>query len=166
MKKALWYVCTLLIIISTVTVFAQPFGGPPERGRGKLEHFKKLKLIEVLNLNENDAVRFFAKLNVHENKMQEIQKQRESLLDSLEILVKLKASEKSLEGVFDMLQDVEQQQLAERKTFRNDAKSVLSTEQVAKWLLFERKFMKEVRDRTGDMWRDRGERRREKEESK
>lgn len=163
MKKATLYLL-ILVFFGTMNMISQPFGGRPEKGRGKLEQFKKLKLIEILNLKEDDAIRFFAKLNTHENKMQEVQKRRGDLLDSLELLVKMKSSEKSLEGVFDQLYDCEQQQLMERKSFRTEAKSILSTEQIAKWLLFERKFKQEVRERINETRPERGKRWRDKSE--
>ena len=163
MKILITTMLVCIIFIGSQQLYAQPFGGPPPHGRGRIEQLRKLKLIEVLNLKEDEAVRFFAKLNEHENKMENIQKERGELLDSLELLVKLNSADKSLEGIFDALMESESKMLNERKSFRSEAKKLLSTQQQAKWLLFERKFWDNVRDSREEMMRDNmKERRRER----
>ena len=149
----------VLLFWGTFISYAQPPGGFLPRGRERLDQFRKLKLIEVLDLTEENALRFFAKLNEHENKMQEIQKQRNDLIDSLEILVNVNASDKTLEKMFDGLMEIETKTMNERKNFRGEVKGILTTEQMAKFFVFERKFRSEVRDVMEEKMRDKGQRR-------
>ena len=55
-------------------------GGRPER----LEKYRKMRLIEVLKLSEEGAVRFFAKQNAHEEKVHDMMQKRNQLLDEIE----------------------------------------------------------------------------------
>jgi hypothetical protein len=148
------YTLLVLFIFGTLFSFSQPDDMPMHRGRERVKQFRKLKLIEVLDLNEEKSLRFFAKLNAHENIIQELQKHRNDLLDTLEILVKAKASDKSFERIFDALLVVEPKITNERKSFRNEVKDLLTTEQMAKWLVFERKFWGEVRERMQEKMMD------------
>jgi hypothetical protein len=145
----------ILFFIFTVTVVAQSMGGGlPFRGKEKLQQFRKLRLIEALDLKEENAIRFFAKLNEHEKRMNEFHDRRSALADTLEILVKADASDKSLERIFDDLLGVEEKMMQEKKTFRSELKNVLTTQQAAKLFVFEKKFGEGVRNAMQDKFRE------------
>ncbi|TLY32059.1 MAG: hypothetical protein E6K56_04060 [Ignavibacteria bacterium] len=79
---------TLIAVAAISTVgFAQRHrmpGDPEMREHGRLEKFKMMRLVEVLKLNEEDAVRLYAKNSAHEDKVRELMKSRNSLLDDIE----------------------------------------------------------------------------------
>ncbi|MBS4027366.1 MAG: hypothetical protein KGZ58_01915 [Ignavibacteriales bacterium] len=151
---------SFILFVFPLVVIAQPPGGPP-RGRERIEQFRKLKLIEVLDLKEDDAIRFFAKFNEHEKIMQDLQKRRADLVDTLEVLLKQKTADKVYENIFDDMYDVEAKLLTHRKAFRAELKSLLTAEQMAKLHIFQRRFGERVRETMDDMRREKGQRHRE-----
>ncbi len=144
----------MLFFLLTVSVYAQPMGGPPFRGKEKLQQFRKLRLIEALDLKEENAIKFFTKLNEHEKRMNDFHDRRGALADTLEVLVKADAADKSLERIFDDLLGVEEKMMQEKKTFRSELKNVLTTQQVAKLFVFEKKFGEGVRNAMQDKFRE------------
>mgnify|MGYP003351279820 CR=1 FL=1 len=153
MKKTTSIIFILFFFTAMNIVFSQEIDNFPPGGE-RLHQFRKLKLIESLDLKEEQALRFFSKLNEHEKKVQSIQKHKNEILDTLEILINADGSEKSFERLFDELFEGESQILSERKAFRNEARTLLSPQQVAKWYVFERNFMREVRGTMEDRFQE------------
>ena len=58
----------------------------PMRGPGaeRIEQFKKVRLIEVMNMDEETSIRFFARYNKHLESMRTIQKDHNALIDQLQ----------------------------------------------------------------------------------
>ncbi|MEK9138138.1 MAG: hypothetical protein AAB393_13515, partial [Bacteroidota bacterium] len=66
MRKLLLILACSMIVLSP-SAFAQPPFPPDERRPfERIEHFKKVRLIELLDMKEEQSVRFFARLNEHE----------------------------------------------------------------------------------------------------
>ena len=128
-------------------------GGPrPER----LEKFKKMRLIEVLKLSEDDAVRFFAKQSTHEDTQRELMKSRNEALDKIEDADRGKADNKSIQNLIDEIESLDQKMFAERQRFHEDIRKLLSAEQFGKFLVFERNFGRQVKDALQEMRGERG----------
>jgi hypothetical protein len=153
----------LIILTASIvvggTLLAQeegpPYGRGSGRGRERLERFKKMRLIEVLNLKEDDAVRFTAKHTAHENAMHDLMKERMDLIDQLERQLQTKAGDKELQKSFDQLQQNNQKTFDERRRFEGDVKTMLTPEQMAKFYVFERNFERELREAMDDVRRER-----------
>src|SRR5213594_2339194 len=80
-------------------------GPRPER----LEKFRKMRLIEVLKLNEEDAVRFFAKQSAHEDTQRELMKSRNESLNHIEDIVgDKKGDEKDVTKLSDEVLSIDQ----------------------------------------------------------
>lgn len=154
---------TFLFLSIAVLLFAQsgsgqqpfPPGGHPGMGPERLEKYKKLRLIEALDLKEEDAVRFMAKYTTHENNLHDLMKQRMELIDQLELLLRTQASDKEFQKLFTQLEENEQKMFNERKRFQNEIKSSLTTEQAAKFLVFDRNFNRELHEAMQEMRRER-----------
>ena len=76
-------------------------------------------------------------------------------MDSLEILVEEDAKSLSFEKIFDELIQSEEKLLETKKTFQNEMKSILTSEQMAKYLVFEKKFRQEVKNTIEQRFRKR-----------
>ncbi|TAK56342.1 MAG: hypothetical protein EPO24_11335 [Bacteroidetes bacterium] len=129
------------------TAYTQPGrgfgeGGPPPE---RLERFKKMRLIEVLKLNEEESVRFFAKQNAHEEKVRDFMKERNDALDVIGDALD-NASTKDLQKIADKVLEIDERIFRERQRYQEDVRKLLTLEQFAKFLLFERDFGKQVRD--------------------
>lgn len=148
-----------LFTLGTLITSAQD--DKPERPRSegmfpeRIEKYRKMRLIEILNLNEEDAVRFMAKQTAHDNAQRELHKERSEVLDQLEKIVQTKAPEKEYAKLFDQLDQNDQKMVSERKRYQTEIKGLLSTEKMAKFMIFERNFQRELRNAMDDVRRDR-----------
>jgi hypothetical protein len=129
-----------------------------ERGPGpeRLERFKKMRLIEVLKLNEEESVRFFAKQSAHEDKIHELMKTRNEMLDDLQGIVKEKGDAKELQKLSDQVLGIDLKVFTERQRFQDEVRKSLTPEQFATFLIFERNFGRQVRDAMDEMRRRSG----------
>lgn len=142
MRKAL----ILLLLLPLVGVAQPP--GPPAGARPfeRIEQWKKLRLIELLDMKEDQSARFFARLNEHEARRRELHKEKGEALDRLDRLVRNRAEGGDLEKAIPEVLAVDDQIRDEQKKFLLSLGDILSVDQRAKLVLFERQFEKELRD--------------------
>lgn len=135
----------LPLVLSLSTIHAQPFEreGPPFE---RIERFKKVRLIEMLDMKEEQSVRFLARLNEHENVKRELVKSKMELLDKIERLVRNNADKKEFEKLFPDVTAANRKILDEDEKFFAGLSDILTTEQRGKYLLFERHFEQELRE--------------------
>jgi hypothetical protein len=139
------------VLFAADSAVCQPMRGPgPER----LEKYKKMRMIEALELNEDEAARFVAKYNTHQSNVRDIMKQRMGIVDELEEELDKKGEPDRFEQLFARLEESEQAMFNERKRFHNDVKSMLTTGQMAKFFVFERNFNRDLREAMQDMRRE------------
>ncbi len=139
----------ILIFFSFGMSQAQPPGdGPPREGRSmeRIERFKKMRLVEMLDLKEDQSVRFFARLNEFDNTRRELNHQKNEALDKIERLIRNKADQKEFEVAFDAVEGLNRRIGEEKLKFFNGLTDLLSIEQRAKLMLFERRFESELRE--------------------
>lgn len=163
-----------IIILSMITVFtlsalstAQPQG---ERWRDmmgpeRIEKYKKMRLLEVLELQEESAVRFNAKYNLHEDKIRETRKSLDSIQDKLEKILRKsmeqykqqKFSEKQIKELQYLIEQIETNRFdinREEERFSKELRELFSPEQLAKYYLFQRNFEQELREAIREMRKD------------
>ncbi len=153
------FVIMISIFLLCDTLFSQPPGEMFQERMGpeRIEKFKMMRLIEVLNLSEESAVRFSAKTNEHERRLRELGKMQDELQDKLDEYIK-KAEEtaknksryekqlKELQKQLDQFEENHSKMLDEKKRFLKELKELLDSEQMAKYYLFQRDFEKELRE--------------------
>jgi Spy/CpxP family protein refolding chaperone len=131
-------------------LFAQP-GRPGEQQGGdrpsdRIENLRKVRLIEILELKEEQSVRFLARLNDHERMRRDLMKKRGEALDRLERLIRNNADDGEFEKGFAEVAAVDDSLTLERKQFLAGLSDLLTPVQRAKMLIFERRFQRELRD--------------------
>jgi hypothetical protein len=134
---------------------AQPFQPDDQKPFERIEHFKKVRLIEILDMKEEQSVRFFARLNEHENLKRELMKEKMDVLDKIERLVRNHADEREFEKLFPEVESANAKIVQEDGKFFNSLSDILSAEQRGKFLLFERHFERELREAMKDVQRRR-----------
>jgi hypothetical protein len=67
----------------------------------RIEDFKKLKMIEELNLNEEESVKFFVKHNAMTNEFKEIEKQKNKSVQKLEKMLSEQSSDSDIKKEVD-----------------------------------------------------------------
>lgn len=137
----------ILIIISAITISGQVKDSDRkgERPFKKIEQLEKAKLIEVMDLNEEIAVKFFARRNEHQKSMRELMNNRMSLLRDLENNIKEKGSKESyyIDQVNKIL-EIEKQMSADKQEFIKSLADILNPQQIAILTVFEFKFRQEI----------------------
>lgn len=113
----------------------------------KLEQLEKVKLIEALDLNEDVAVRFFSRRNESRKEIESLEQKGDELL--VEIEKSFNADKKSLEvKQKQMISDfLSTRELIDQKRheFIKSLDDILTTEQICKLIVFEKKFRDEIR---------------------
>jgi Spy/CpxP family protein refolding chaperone len=147
----------LFLLPPTDIVAQQRVPGPPamEERMERLQQFKKLRLMETLNLNEEESIKFFARYNKFEEELRDLEQQRNSILDDMENLIKHEEKEEAYKKDFDDLLALGQKLVEARTRFYKDARTMLTPVQTAKLLVFERNFNRDLREAIRDVQRDR-----------
>jgi Spy/CpxP family protein refolding chaperone len=144
----------LLLGLMALQAQAQP-DRPFDMRFERVDQLRKVRMIDELDLKEEQSVRFFARLSEFDKRRKELMKERHELLDKLEQMIKDNADEKELEKMFPALVGMEQRMAEEKAKFFGGLSDVLSTQQRAKLLVFERAFEKELREAVRDTQRRR-----------
>jgi len=147
----------LLPWLSVAPLQAQvgPDQGP--RPYERIERWKKVRMIEFLDLSEDQSSRFFARLNEHDKQRRALQAAKTEALDRLERLLRNRAGEDEYPEAFNAVLDVQQKMGEEDRAFFESLKNLLTVEQQAKFLLFQRQFERQLRDALRQMRRGRYE---------
>lgn len=142
------FAAVLFAIVATVN--AQP----PERMGERMQALKKIKLLEVLDLNEEEADKFLVKYNAVEKNIRDKQDQLKEVSDDLEDALRDNKDEKELATLNSKLLKAHNEfQDATSKRF-TDLREVLNEKQFSKYLVFEKKFLEKMKE----MLKDRRER--------
>jgi len=118
-----------------------------QRPLQRIEQWERTKLIDALNLNEDTAIRFFARRHENQKKMKEILDQRDDAIRDLEDEIKNgDQNDASYKKKVDNLLSIENRIGTERENFLRSLSDLLSPIQIAKLVVFETRFRKEVRE--------------------
>lgn len=140
--------CAVLIILFAVSiVYPQKMRDRMMQKKDKLEQLEKVKLIEALDLNEDVAIKFFSRRNESRNEIDLLEQKADDLLNEIE--KSFNADQKSIEVkqkqmIFDYLstrESIDQK----RHQFIKSLGDILTTEQICKLIVFEKKFRDEIR---------------------
>ena len=146
MKKL--FMILFSIILLTPIIYSQQMKENKMKNREKLEQLEKIKLIESLDMDEDTSIRFFARRNESKREIQELEKKTEDIIIELEKSFNTEdknQDEKQKQLISEMLKNRESIEL-KRNQFINSLGDILSTEQIAKLIVFEKKFRDEIRN--------------------
>ena len=149
------YTIVALSMLLCLTAQAQPFRMGEEGPAERIEHLKKVRLIEMLELKEEQSVRFFARLNEYETLKRDMLKEKSKVLDKIERLVRNNADSVEFEKLFPEVIAIDMKIGEEKLKFFNGLTDILTAQQRGKLLLFERYFEKELREAIRDAQRRR-----------
>lgn len=138
----------LIVITLMLLLSASAFPQIDEvRQRDRIAQLEKLKLIEALELNEETAVRFFARRKEHQKELESFERRTKDLFEQLDKSLKSKKpdSEREQQKIINELLDVKVKIEQRKKDFVFSLNDILTTEQISRYLLFERSFREEIR---------------------
>lgn len=113
----------------------------------KIEQLEKVKLIEALDLTEDQSIRFFARRNEHRKEIEKLEIRSEEVIRDLEKIVQ-DSNERNVteqKRLLNEFLDIRIQIENKRKQFILSLNDILTTEQISKLVLFEKKFREEIR---------------------
>jgi Spy/CpxP family protein refolding chaperone len=129
----------LLVVVASVTVLAQP-DRPGDKAGQRLAQFKKLRLIETLELDEKTAEKFFVRYNEGQKKIDEARKQLREAVRQLDDAVRAKVSDTELKSKSDQVIKRVQEFSTAIVDRLESVRPLLNPEQYAKLVVFEVRF--------------------------
>lgn len=132
----------LLLICSASQAMAQPPGGEREK---KFRQFKELKLLETLDLNEDAAREFLLRYSAHQKAISEAKRKLEESVAELREAVQNKAPEETLKRLNDAVNKCFNDMQNAVRNATLDVRSILGEEKYARFLIFEHRFLDEVK---------------------
>lgn len=136
----------LLAFLLAVPAQAQDAPPVPEgRHRERLEQLRRIKMIEALELDEEQAVRLTVREKEFREKEREILDQRKKLMEDLREMVEDGAEDAALRAQLAKLEEIGSRFVREKHAYLLSLNDFLSMKQIAKMVLFEQKFAQEVR---------------------
>ena len=144
MKKL---ILLLIIIVSvSVTLTAQRKHDRKHQVPDKILQLEKIKLIETLEMDEETTLKFFSRRSKFERDLEEIHKAINEKLDKMEQIVNSdNVQDEELKSSIEELNLMHQKLDRIKADFVNSLDDILSYEQIAKMILFERRFKEELR---------------------
>jgi Spy/CpxP family protein refolding chaperone len=112
----------------------------------RVESLKKVRMMEALKLDENQSVKLIARYTKHRETMHAIDIEWSELFEKIDGQIKSNASDAEFNQSFAALLDFDKKRSEERARYMNDLREVLTTKQIAEYLLFERNFARDLRE--------------------
>ncbi len=144
---------SLIISISVLIVFsfsslAQRHDPPSGRMPEKLRQLEKIKLIETLEMDEETTLKFFSRRTEHRNDVDQLHEELEGVLIQIESVLsgEQEASEEELKTLIEHANKTDNEISLSKSKFIHSLGDLLSTRQIAKLIVFERRFRDELRD--------------------
>jgi len=128
-------------------VFIFVLNGQDFKPRKNMKVMMKWKLTEYLDLNEEQAEKFFPKMNSYEKKRKEINSKIKLLKENIESQVNMNSSNKRKNRTsIEELQILEKGLVDAKSEYFLSIQNVLEPVQVTKLLIFDKKFKKVLKD--------------------
>lgn len=144
----------ILILLIFITFFtshnsqAQGHNRPPGKMPERLQQLEKIKLIETLEMDEETTLKFFARRTEHQKVVDELSKEADDVIKQIESILsgEHEASETELKELIKNVNSIRTEIEQSKTNFILSLDDLLSTEQIAKLIVFERRFRDELRD--------------------
>ncbi len=124
---------------------AQPPGGPMggAKAKEKIQQLKKIKLLDILSLDESTSEKFLAKYSVIEKKIEEKRMAMNKMADELTESLKKGESKDVISQKTQALVKMQEEFAREAMESQMSMKSILNDVEFAKFVVFELKFREE-----------------------
>ena len=148
----LFFVVALTFVFS-LSILAQDMGREERMHKRrapmkKIEELEKIKLLDVLNLDEATSVKLFTRRNQNRTKIWDIEDKINEDLQNIELEIKkgkdmdVSKIQKLNEDYCNLSMDVEKGKMS----FIRSISDILTPEQIGKYIVFERRFREDIRE--------------------
>jgi hypothetical protein len=144
-----------LSAISFAQEMHQPPGPPMDKDgqkmqdfRNRLEELEKLKIIDALHMDEQTTLKFFARRGEHKTKYRNYRDEQKKILDQMSSDISGKDStnseelKKNVERYLYFEKEIEKEQVS----YINSLYDILTPKQVSELLIFQNKWMEDLKD--------------------
>lgn len=139
------YRTILLLIFLFPLAAAQSQPRMEKRALKKIDQLEKVKLLEILDMNEETSIKFFVRRKEFKERQRMIQDAVDSLHESLH--QKLESDSKAdYKALVNEIIQKEDELMRSRAEYMRSQGDILNDQQIAKLILFEREFRKEIQD--------------------
>lgn len=145
-----------------------PMGPGPQMGmpnpqiRRQLEQIKIWQMTKEMNLPTDKSEKFFPLYNRYNNEMRTITSERRQAVRSLDSSMTKRAVDTEIKKQIKHVLDLDEQLASTHAQFINSLGSILSPMEVARYMVFEQRFDREIRERIRMMMMQRGMRGRDR----
>ncbi|MGE5364200.1 MAG: hypothetical protein ACM3SM_08715 [Bacteroidota bacterium] len=144
MKRIFYLIC--IVCLFGQSGFAQEGQPGHHNARKRLDELEKLKLMEILNLDEEKMVKFFSKRSEFSDRVNNLYSQKNQKLNQIEkSLEGTDKNDASFKRLNNEILEIEEDIVKAKVDYISSLNSVLSHEQISKVILFERNFKRELR---------------------
>lgn len=151
MKRIITIAAIITLTLALNLPAVAQYQGRGHKGKGdwrrraeNIETLRKMKLIETLELSEEQADKFLPIFTSHRRKMRELRRERNTILDSLSNFVKQENTEKDIERMFELLNHNEKKAGEEKIMLANEISEVLDINQMGRLVLFKERFERDL----------------------
>ncbi len=139
----------VVLIVMSLTLYSQSDDKKKStRHSKKYEQLEKIKLLEILNLDEESSIKFFVRRNQSREKIHQLINDLNTVYSELETLLETEKESKS--KYYDLLIEkalsIDKKIIEEKYYSLKSLSDILTKEQIAKVILFDRNFKKDVRN--------------------
>ena len=143
---------TVGIVMGVAIVTAQDTQAQtPGKATERVEQYKKIRMMEVLGLDEQASIKFFVRYNKNTEAMKELRQKQLQALKRIQDLRKTKASDGEYAKVITDLRSLDDQVNQTKANYIDDLKDVLTSKQLAEYLVFELRFQQNLRELVRDV---------------
>ena len=151
-----YFILLVAVVVMPVASSAQDEELPAKsKALERVEQFKKIRLMEVLGLDEQTSIKFFARYGNHQRVLQELRKKQLQALGRVQALRKGKSPDAEYEKVIQNLQTLEGEVRDAKLKYLDELREILSSKQIAEYLVFELRFQQNLRELIRDGQRNR-----------
>jgi hypothetical protein len=145
--KKIFYLVTIVLLFSSI-FYAQERRHKRMDGHKKIEQLERLKLMEILDLDEETFIRFFARHSEHKMKVRQSLEEQDKKLEDMEAYFKSAkmVTDKEYQSLSESFIAGERKMLEARFTYMQSLQTILTPEQICKLIVFEKRFRDEIRD--------------------
>ncbi len=145
MKRTFYNVLFGIFLLSFSTASCQP----PERQeniRQRIQTIKVLRLTEILELTEEQSIRFFPRYKEYEESLIKLEEEQNLVLDEMELRAANTTDTTELKKVIERYKEIEKEKLKLRTGLAEKFADLLSQTQIARLIIFEYRFPQRMRE--------------------
>ncbi|MFZ5946914.1 MAG: hypothetical protein ACOYU5_02990 [Stygiobacter sp.] len=144
----IYYFVIIFFLVNAITFSQHMKPNVRTKAIEKIQQIEMVRLVEVLDLDEETSARFFVRRKDHMEKMQALMLKRRDLLDEMDDLIQKEENTdaNSFKQKFNELNEIDKKIVNEKNEFYKSLFNILTPKQVLKLITFDEKFRREIRE--------------------